>query len=314
MADALERVTNLLALLLESRRPLTLTQIAAELGEQYPSGEGALRGAFERDKAMLRSIGVPIDQEILAGNQAGQTVYRIDRSRYELDQLELSQDEQRALQMAVAAIHSDESWGRDGLWKLGVGGEAQPLAVSANLPTLRDLPVLREATAARATVEFVYRGAVRMLDPYGLLLRSGLWYLVGLDRARAEVRTFRVDRIEGDVSVGSAHAFERPQDFDIRATFPVDPKLIGETGSEITTAIVRIVASRAALVVRELGEHAIRSRHPDGSLDVAVPCVNRDAFRAWLLGMTVNAVVLEPAELRAEIVEWLTNMAHVGGR
>ena len=95
MADALERVTNLLALLLETRRALTLTEIGAELGEQYPSGESAMRGAFERDKAMLRAIGVPIDQEILGGNQAGQTVYRIDKSRYELDQLNLSEDEQR---------------------------------------------------------------------------------------------------------------------------------------------------------------------------------------------------------------------------
>jgi proteasome accessory factor B len=310
MADALERVTNLLALLLETRRPLTLTQIASELNGQYPTGDGALRGAFERDKSMLRSVGVPIDQEVLAGNQAGQTVYIIDRSRYELDQLDLSQDEQRALQMAVAAVHSDESWGRDGLWKLGVGGQAQPLSVSANLPTLRELPLLREATAARATVSFSYRSTKRALDPYGLLLRSGLWYLVGFDHAHSEVRTYRVDRIEGEVEVGSGQSFDRPDGFDIRLSFPADPKLIGEPEAQHSVALVRIVANRAALVARELGADAIQSHNADGSIDVLVPCVNRDAFRAWLLGMTVNAIVLEPEDVRSEVILWLQSLAN----
>ena len=36
MADRVERLTNLLALLLETRRPLTLHEIASELGGQYP--------------------------------------------------------------------------------------------------------------------------------------------------------------------------------------------------------------------------------------------------------------------------------------
>ena len=53
MADALERITNLVALLLETRSPLTLEQIANELAGQYPAGEAALRGSFERAKACL---------------------------------------------------------------------------------------------------------------------------------------------------------------------------------------------------------------------------------------------------------------------
>lgn len=311
MADALERVTNLLALLLETRQPLTLTQISAELRGQYPLGETAMRGAFERDKAMLRSIGVPIEQDVLSGNFAGQSVYRIDRGRYELDQLDLSDDEQRALQMAVAAIHSDESWGRDGLWKLGLGGEAHALSVSANVPTLHELPALREAIAQRASVAFAYRSVQRELDPYGLLLRSGQWYLVGLDHGHDEVRTFRVDRIEGDVSVGDSDAFSRPAGFDIRTVFPADPKLIGDAEGESATALVHISASRARLVERELGLAALRTTHPDGSIEVDVPCVNRNAFRAWLMGMTVHAVVLEPASLRAEMTSWLTDLAQL---
>ena len=56
--DRVERLTNLLALLLETSRPLTLVEIAGEMGGQYPARKQTLRAAFERDKAALREIGV----------------------------------------------------------------------------------------------------------------------------------------------------------------------------------------------------------------------------------------------------------------
>ena len=100
--ERVERLTNLLALLLETREPLTLQHIARELAGQYSEKEENRRAAFERDKAALRDIGVPIETEILSGHQAGATGYRIDRKRYELGDLELEPDERRALQIAVA--------------------------------------------------------------------------------------------------------------------------------------------------------------------------------------------------------------------
>ncbi|MEO5724335.1 MAG: hypothetical protein ABIQ39_15260, partial [Ilumatobacteraceae bacterium] len=108
MADALERVTNLLALLLETQQPLTLEDIANELSS-YPPKVAAMRGAFERDKAMLREIGIPIESKVLAGSDAGQTAYWIDRSRYELSGLDLTTEERHALQLAVAAVRSSDA-------------------------------------------------------------------------------------------------------------------------------------------------------------------------------------------------------------
>lgn len=314
MADPLERLTNLLALLLETREPLTLEQIVHELSDQYPPGEAARRGAFERDKAVLRDLGVPIEQQVLGGDQAGRTAYRIDRRRYELSDLDLSDDERHALQLAVAAARSDESWGQDGLWKLGAGSERPSLAVAAMVPTFVALPPLREAVAARVEVEFGYHDVTRTLDPYGLLLRDGYWYVIGRDHAYNEIRTYRVDRIEGVVRAGT-RAFDRPIDFDIRTVFPSDPKLLGESEDEITRAVVRIEASRAALVAAEVGDEAVLQRLSDGSIDVVVPCVNRDAFRSWLLGLTDNAVVISPRAVRDETIEWLTAIvaAQTGG-
>jgi proteasome accessory factor B len=309
MAEPLERLTNLLALLLETKQPLTLQQIASELAGHYPAGEAALRGAFERDKAVLRNVGVPIDQIVLGGNAAGQTAYSIDRRRYELTDLDLANDERQALQLAVAAVRSDESWGQEGLWKLGGGSERPSRAVAATVPTFASLPALREAVSSRSPVVFDYRGTSRTLDPYGLLLRDGYWYVIGVDHARAEVRTFRVDRIDGTVSVGTASSFEKPAGFDIRAVFPADPKLLGEPENQIRTAVVRIAPSHAPVVAAEVGDGAIIARHDGGSIDVEVPCVNRDAFRSWVLGMADHAVVIGPPEVRADLIEWLGSIA-----
>jgi proteasome accessory factor B len=150
--DRVERLTNLLALLLETPRPLTLVEIAGELEGQYAEKEATRRAAFERDKAALREIGVPIESVVLGGDRAGASAYWIDRHRYELGDLDLEPDEMRALQVAVAAVRPAQ--GREALWKLGLDTDESDVAVSAMVPELAGLPVLREASAARATVEF----------------------------------------------------------------------------------------------------------------------------------------------------------------
>jgi proteasome accessory factor B len=303
MSDQLERTTNLLALLLETRSPLTLEQIVNQLGDQYPAGHAAMRGAFERDKSLLRDVGVPIETEVLGGTKAGQTAYRVDRDRYELRDLDLTGDERRALQVAVAAARTTEA--EFGMFKLG-GVADSSASITANLPQLELLPALREAIAARAAIGFRYHGAARTLHPYALLLREGFWYVIGHDVGHDEVRTYRVDRIEGSIEQGEAEQFERPANFDPRAVFPADPKELGE-GDQ--AAVVRIDHARASFAVRELGEESVVQRLPDGGVEVEVPCSNLDAFRSWLFGWGVHAEVVSPAEVRDGLIEWLRTMA-----
>jgi predicted DNA-binding transcriptional regulator YafY len=303
MADQLERTTNLLALLLETRVPLTLDDIINQLGDQYPTGHSAMRGAFERDKGLLREVGVPIETEVLGGTRAGQTAYRVDRDRYELRGLDLTEAERRALQVAVAAARTTEA--EFGMLKLG-GVADSSASITANLPQLDLLPVLREAIAARSKVEFDYRGAARTLQPYALLLREGWWYVIGHDIGHGEVRTYRVDRIEGSIRSSGRAEFERPANFDPRTAFPADPKELG-AGDE--SAIVRIDGARATFAIRELGEESIVRRLDDGAVEVSVHCSNIDAFRSWLFGWGVHAEVIAPAEVRESLREWLQTMA-----
>ena len=308
MADRVERLTNLLALLLETRMPLSLTQIADELVGQYPDKAGARRGAFERDKAALREIGVPIEQEIVVGtDQAGQTRYWIDRDRYELQGLELDPDETRALQVAMAATRPGSSSGQEAMWKIGGGVLDSGATVAAVVPDAAALPALRDALSAGTSVRFRYRDVDRRVDPWGVLLRSGFWYLVGHDHERGARRTFRIDRIEGDVTTAEPATVLRPDDFDPLDAVPDDPKLIGATG-EVTEATVRVDADRADAVIRELGDDRVVDRFDEGDVVVRVPCANLAAFRSWVLGFVDHAEVLGPDDVRADLIEWLEAM------
>lgn len=313
MADRVERLTNLLALLLETPEPLSLVEIAGELRDQYPERHAARRAAFERDKSALREIGVPIEQEIVGGGEyAGQTRYWIDRDRYELADLDLDDDEMRALQVALAATRPGSDTAQEALWKLGAGllepsGSGASAPVAAVVPDLPSLPELRDAVARRLSVSFAYRGVQRNVDPWGLLLRSGFWYLVGFDHLRDAQRTYRIDRIEGHVVIDPDTTFERPTDFDPSAAFPDDPKLIGAE-HDVVEARVRVDAHRAEAAVREIGADRVLRRLPDGAVELGVACSNVPAFRSWLLGYLDAAEVIAPDEIRDHIVAWLEAM------
>lgn len=309
MADRVERLTNLLALLLETPQPLSLVAIADELDGQYPEAAQARRAAFERDKAALREIGVPIEQEIVAGAEhAGQTRYWIDRDRYELRGLDLDDAEMRALQVAMAATRPGSPTGQHALWKVGAGLLDDPAPVAAIVPDLPGLPVLRDAVAARTSVAFRYRDVDRTVDPWGLLLRDGFWYLIGHDHGRSERRTYRIDRIQGGIALVDGSHFERPDGFDPRDAFPDDPKEIGADPAR-PDAIVHIDARHAGRAERQLGTHRVSARRDDGSIEVSVPCGNEPAFRSWLFGYLDAAEVLAPPDVRAGIIAWLEGVA-----
>ena len=169
-ADRLERMTNLVLVLLEASRPLSLREIASTV-VGYPAGKEASRQAFERDKRALRVLGIPISVETLAGDE--QLGYRIHPQDYYLPDLRLSLEEEQALSFAVAAVQLGGAAGRDAVAKLGATGEVPepglpPIAV---LPSLPALGPLHQAVRDRAIVSFGYRGRRREVEPYGLDLQ-----------------------------------------------------------------------------------------------------------------------------------------------
>jgi proteasome accessory factor B len=305
--DRLERVTDLLLVLLDTPRPLSLREIAERV-PGYPDSHGARRQAFERDKRLLRDEGVPVLVVPIGGEE--QLGYRVDPDVYYLPDLGLEPEEQAALNLAVAGVHLGEPIGRDALLKLGAGGEsplpsssAAPLVDLSSVDGLPALPVLFDAIRRVADVSFSYRGSPRHVDPAGLRFRQGQWYLVGFDRDRGEARTFRVDRVEGAPEPGPAGSAELPAGFDVDAAFGRDPWQFG-AGEEIEVDIL-VDAVLSARVVAELGEPAVIEERADGSVVVRLTVTDEEALIRWVLELLDHAEVIRPASVRAHLVERL---------
>jgi proteasome accessory factor B len=299
MVDRLERLTDLVLVLLRDERPRPLREIAAEV-PGYPAEGEARRQAFERDKRTLRDGGVEVSAVPIEGRE--QVGYVIRPDDFYLPALDLAPDEQAALNLAVAGVHLGDPSGRDALWRLGLPASAgvRPFADLAALPAL---PVLYEAVRRRAEVRFEYRGAGRHVAPALLRFRGGWWYLVGYDLDKEASRTFRVDRMEGAPTVGDPGSAVVPDSFDASAALPEEPWRMGE--EEVVGVDVLVDAGLAPLVVAEVGASTVGERRADGAVVVHLEVTNVAALRSWVLELGEHAEVLAPERVRDDMVAWL---------
>jgi proteasome accessory factor B len=304
--DRLERVTDLLLVLLDAPRPLSLREIADRV-PGYPDTHGARRQAFERDKRLLRDEGVPVLMEQIGGDD--QVGYRIDPDSYYLPDLGLEAEEQAALNLAVAGVHLGEPIGRTALAKLGADAESPVRPTSTPLVDLRSvdglpaLPLVFDAVRQRAVVRFDYRGEIRQVDVAGLRFRNGHWYVIGFDRDRGQARTFRVDRITGVPDLGEPGSARVPEDFDVAGTFARDPWQYG--AGEAIEVDVLVDGAEAGRVVAELGEGAVSERRPFGAVVVRLSVTDPDALVLWVLDLLDHAEVLGPDSIRTMVIERL---------
>jgi proteasome accessory factor B len=301
-AAKLERLLNLMALLLETPRPLSGQEIRVRLGA-YPDETDAFRRAFERDKDDLRAMGVPLEVQDVPGVIPAVEGYRIPKDRYYLRDPGLTPDELAALRLAASLVRLEGLSASEGLLKLGgLVGDADGgmgLAVGA-LPGSNVGPLFG-AIVAQSPVRFGYKGEQRTVDPYRLDFQRGRWYLSGYDHVRAGERVFRLDRFESAIEVLDGPRFERPA-----VAVPgvrLEPWQLGE--GEATQARVLVDGAQAPWIVQHLGSGAVAEERPDGSVVVTMTVTNRDNFRSFVLTFLDHAEVLEPADLRAEIVAWL---------
>lgn len=299
MADRSERMLNLLALLKSTPRALTLDEIAEKIGD-YPEPIINRRRQFERDKEELRKLGVPIALETLDAI-TGEQGYRIRSADYEMPDPGLTDDERIALNLAVSAVRLEGTEGEQALQKLG-GIEATAQAL-ASVPSAPGLARVFEGYRDRRRVRFAYRGKARDVDPYGVLLRDGHWYLTGHDHGHGELRIFRLDRIDGTVEVtGPPDAFARPDGFRPSEVLSDEPWAYGD--EQPVDALIRIEGPSAYWAERDVGAEHVVARDADGVV-FRVTVRNPAALRNFVLGFLDHAEVLEPPALRDEMVAWL---------
>lgn len=298
---AVERLGDLLAYLLQSPRGRTMREILDEV-PGYGGYDPSARIQFERDKRMLRDQGVDVE---VVTDGSGEPRYRVDPERFYLPDLGLTEEESVALHLALCAVRLEGADGTDVARRFGPGSEpAADCGLRLALPSSDLLPRLNDAVVRRRVVWFSYGGLVREVEPYGLLFRDDFWYVSGLDRTRGATRNFRVDRIEGDVIVGEAGAFERPAGYDPAGALPDQPWRLG-SGQPIVTEVWvdALLAARA-----ERDADAVAERRDDGSVVVRLEVTSVDGLRSWLFGFLDHAVVLGPPEVRGAVVRWLEEM------
>jgi proteasome accessory factor B len=228
-----ERLVNLVICLLSTRQFLTAERIrdavpGYEAADGSKATDEAFKRMFERDKAELRELGIPLE----TGRNShfdSDDGYRIKRGEYELPPIEFDADEAAAVGLAGRLWRSATLGqpARSALMKLRAAGttvqdDATPGAVPDLDTSDPSLPTMIEAarTARAVRFDYVKSGAAspetRTLEPWGVLSWRGRWYVAGFDRGRGEPRSFRLSRIVGRVApVGAPEAFERPPGVDL---------------------------------------------------------------------------------------------------
>jgi proteasome accessory factor B len=311
-ASKLERLLNLTALLLDASRPVPAEDVQRQI-PGYPDDRTAFRRAFERDKEELRAMGVPLVVEKVPGRLPEVDGYRIPKEQYYLRDPELAPDELTALHLAASAVRVEGLPAQEGLLKLG-GGSTQGLepdaAVAvASLPADPNLTVLFGATAERRSVLLTYNGEDRTIDPYRLEYQRGHWYLSGFDHVRGEERSYRLDRIEGAVTPTELPPFDPPT--SAVPGVALAPWQLGE--DEPRRARLRVDPPQAPWAVQHVGPDNVVEESDDGSVVVELPVTNRNAFRSFVLSFLEHAELLEPTELRDDLVRWLEPLAEGPG-
>lgn len=175
------------------------------------------------------------------------------------------------------------------------------------------LPTVVEAVFAGRRLRIDYRRggdqAVvrRTLDPFGVVVQGGTWYLVARARKR-EVRTYRVSRILS-TQLLDEHC-DVPDDFDL-PTFWATRK----EEFHMTRTGYHVVARALPAAIRALkrGHHAesliVRDETAEGDWKtIEFTFETRWAAFERLLGLGRHIVVLEPEELRTSIANVIGEM------
>ena len=294
-------------LLLQTRGRMTAAQLAQKL-------EVSVRTVY-RDVEALGAAGVPLYGD--AGHSGG---YRL-LDGYRTRLTGLTADEAEALFLAGAPGPAAE---------LGLGPvlAAAQLKVRAALPVeLRAhadrisgrfhldapgwyaagdevpfLPEVAEAVWKNRILDVVYRrwraptDVRRRLEPYGLVLKAGRWYVV----AGPGPRTYRVDQILELTATGEE--FSRPEDFDLGAYWTAYQRDFHDRLQQ-GEAVVRLAPGVQPPRAVPL------STDPDGWTVARVPIESVEHAQGEFLRLGTDVEVLEPPELRARMARTIAELA-----
>jgi len=180
------------------------------------------------------------------------------------------------------------------------------------------LPTLADAVWEGRVVEIDYerddRIVHRRLEPLGLVLKAGVWYVVA--RSEEQIRTYRVARVAGVGTDDGAH-FERPQEFDLAAYWAEStaayergaPRL--EVNLRIDPDWLPVLADVAGLLTIRQAERLspVGGQDPDGWQHLRLRMEWPNEVPARLLALGDRAEVLDPPDVQREMLRLAQQVA-----
>jgi proteasome accessory factor BC len=312
--DKLIRQLSLVAFLMAERRPLTARDVKGNVEGYSEMSDEAFARRFYSDRAELLALGVPLDSQ--RDEFTGEELYTLRSERYFLPPLELSDDELAALTTCLHLLDGNFAYAeplRLALQNLALGrpGFDDAPSETADRVEIKEvdyspetpgrLAKLEGAISKQRTVKFGYRSMSRdeererTLDPYALLLDGGRWYVIGRDHDRADIRTFRVSRIRGDIRLATRRErdFRLPEDFDVEAH---RARANWQVGESIGEGRIEVGGDTAWWVERVFGR---AGKVKDGIF--ITPYASLEALARWVLRQDGRAVPQSPPDLRRTV-------------
>ena len=263
----------------------------------------ALHKKFERDKDMLREIGVRIDA---AGSGEGDADYRYRISRDVFSWPEgakLSSKQLQLLELAAsvwdqAALSPEATQAITRLRAIADLGEVSASnAISPRINTVEPsfVPLKRSIEESNG-VHFTYRRSdghesIRHIQPWQLHHTNGLWILLGWDIDRQAPRNFLLKRIHSKVS-RTKNNFEAPSDVAIK-----------EAKAELLSHYAKNVAKIRVTPGTTAAMHFETHESSDGV--ATLNYLDLQLLAEELLEFGPSIQVLEPKELKELIREIL---------
>lgn len=182
------------------------------------------------------------------------------------------------------------------------------------------LQTLHEALWQRRRVRIVYRptdgsAGERVVDPYGLVAKANIWYLVGV--RDDEMRVYRASRVlEANIL---DECFERPENFDLSAFWTAWCAEFEKSLSRCSVTL-RIAPDFVPTLIDLWGENArkrLENAKPSGADGWLEATFSFDSFewaRTVILGLGTGVEVAEPLDLRESVAQWAGQIAQFYAR
>lgn len=316
--DRAERLLDLVSFFLAAGgTPVTWEELQDAFPDYAEGTRDARLRKFERDKAELLELGVPL--EFVPSGDAEPGGYVLPREQYYLRALSLEPEELTLLTVAGSAalqqpdfpFRADLAHALDKLLFVQQGASRAAVAPAVHLPGAGAragvVEALGRAVAARKDVTLRYRSfhgeeSVRTVSPWGLAWRRGAWFLVGHCQLRGAPRTFQAERI---VALEVNAARPRQADFDVPADFDV-AAFVGRAPWQYAVHApvevdLRLAPEVALLAGGRFGGDAHVERSADGSARVRLQARNSEAVVREVLALAPHAEVVSPPLLRQRI-------------